>query len=253
METPEPWVYGPLELIKHAEEHQLANGDFDKRMALIGYDNAIEVSIRTFLQLHSTQRRGAEYPKVQVNTWLTNYHSLLDFFFDEFLTNLVQTPQIAKKIYIHYHDLRNNLYHEGKNFVPVERDIQGTRAAALYTFSVLFAVNGEELLQETPTLHTPNTTKINFHGSEIDIFKIPLKEGVTLFRIRYTGRSSHTCDLYDENDSRISQLITPLEGHFALSQTTTSHRYGKQANIEKDGVYVLKVLADSGIWDIEVE
>ena len=114
METPEPWVYGPLELIKHADEHQLAKGDFDKRIALIGYDNAIEVSIRTFLQLHPTQRRGLEYPKDHVNTWLTNYHSLLDFFFDEFLTNLGQTPQIAKNTYIHYHDLRNNLYHKGK-------------------------------------------------------------------------------------------------------------------------------------------
>jgi len=140
-----------------------------------------------------------------------------------------------------------------KKFVPAERDIQGARVAALYIFSVLFAVNGEELLQETPTLHTLSTKKSNFHGSEIDIFKIPLKEGVTLFRIRYTGRSSHTCDLYDENDSRIAQLITPLEGSYTLAQTTTSHRYGKQANIEQDGVYVLKVRANSGIWDIEVE
>ena len=45
----EPWIYGPSELIKHAEEHLQVNGDFDKRMALVSYDNVIEVSIDTYL------------------------------------------------------------------------------------------------------------------------------------------------------------------------------------------------------------
>ncbi len=47
METLEPWIYGVLELVKHADEHHEANGEFDRRMALVGYDNSIEVSINT--------------------------------------------------------------------------------------------------------------------------------------------------------------------------------------------------------------
>ena len=53
-----------------------------------------------------------------------------------------QNPRIAKSAIIHYHNLRNKLYHEGKNFVPVERDIQGAREAALYIFATLFNTNG---------------------------------------------------------------------------------------------------------------
>ncbi len=143
----EPWIYSLLELMKHAEEHRQANGEFDKRIALIGYDNAIEVSISTYLQLHPTQRGGASYANEQVNKWLANYHSLLDFFFDEFMKTLGQKPPIAKQNVIYYHKLRNDLYHEGKSFVPTERDIENARKAALYIFSILFKVKGEELIQ----------------------------------------------------------------------------------------------------------
>ena len=40
MPTLKPWVRGPFELIRHAEGHLKAGTDFDKRMALISFDNA---------------------------------------------------------------------------------------------------------------------------------------------------------------------------------------------------------------------
>jgi DNA-directed RNA polymerase delta subunit len=149
----DPWIYSLLELMKHAEEHRQANGEFDKRIALIGYDNAIEVSISTYLQLHPTQRGGASYQNELVKKWLANYHSLLDFFFDEFMKTLNQKPPVAKQNVIYYHNLRNDLYHEGKSLVPAERDIKDARKAALYIFSTLFKVKGEELIQTLPPLH----------------------------------------------------------------------------------------------------
>jgi len=250
METLKPWIFGPLELIKHAEEHQQTNKDFDKRMALIGYDNAIEVSIRTYLQLHPTQREGIEYTRENVAKWLTNYHSLLNFFFDEFTKTLGQTPPIAKNTYIHYHNLRNNLYHEGKDFVPPERDVQGIHAAALYIFSTLFNVDGEELLKNSPTLHTPITRKFNFQGTGYDAFKAPLKVGPTIFRIIYKGKSYHTCELLDEQNNVIARLIR----YPSNSPTRVStHQYSVTRYIEKEGIYLLKVHANTGTWRIEVE
>jgi hypothetical protein len=233
MVTLEPWAYVPFELIKHAEEHQKANGDFDRRIALISYDNAIEVSISTYLQLHPTQRGGAQYSKEQVNKWLANYHSSLDFFFNEFMKTLGRTPPIAKETYIHYHNLRNNLYHEGKNFVPPHRDIQGARAAAIYIFSTLFQVNGEELLKNSPTLHTLTTGKFHFRGSGNDICKVPLNVGPALFRITFEGLSFHSVDLHDENDKQIANLIFLSEGLIPL--TSGTRKYGKTANIKKEG------------------
>lgn len=251
MVTPEPWVYGPLELIKHAEEHQQANGDFDRRMALIGYDNAIEVSISTYLLLHPAQRRGAEYQKEDVTKWLANYHSLLAFFFDKFVKDSGEKPLIKRVDIIHYHDLRNNLYHEGKYLVPSERDIQGARAAALYIFSTLFHVNGEELLKTAPTMHTWTTRKFNFQGSGNDIFKFPLKAGPAIFRITYRGGRRHSCDLRDEDDLPVAGLLSFSEGFSRVS--TSTHKYSKTTNIKKEGVYLLKVSTTDGTWVVEVE
>lgn len=146
----EPWIYNSLELIKHAEEHQQVNRDFDRHIALIGYDNAIEVHISTYLHLHPSQRAGTTYRREDVNEWLKNYHTLLNFFFDEFLLATKQTSPIEKNRLIHYHSLRNNLYHEGKSVVPTVRDIEGAHRATLFVFSSLFHINGEEHLKKIP-------------------------------------------------------------------------------------------------------
>jgi hypothetical protein len=72
-----PWARGPFELIRHAEGHLKAGTDFDKRMALISFDNAIEVAITTYLRLHPAQRSGKTYQRDAVDKWLANYHSKL--------------------------------------------------------------------------------------------------------------------------------------------------------------------------------
>jgi hypothetical protein len=70
-----PWAIGPLELIKHANEHFLSAGDIDRRVALIGFDNAIEVCIDVFVRLHPQLRGGHEITKEDSARFLANYHS----------------------------------------------------------------------------------------------------------------------------------------------------------------------------------
>jgi hypothetical protein len=48
-------------------------------MALINYDNAIELSIATYLALDPKQRAGQSFPRDNVAQWLATYHSKLDF------------------------------------------------------------------------------------------------------------------------------------------------------------------------------
>ena len=83
MSVLKPWAQGPFELIVHAESHMRDGEDFDRRMALISFDNSIEVSITTYLTLNPIQRNGAQYQREDVARWLTNYHTKLDFFNDE--------------------------------------------------------------------------------------------------------------------------------------------------------------------------
>ena len=41
-----PWADGPRELLQHSIDHLDSGSDFDKRVAMIGIDNAVELIIK---------------------------------------------------------------------------------------------------------------------------------------------------------------------------------------------------------------
>lgn len=141
-----PWAQGPFELIVHAETHLRDGEDFDRRMALISFDNSIEVSITTYLTLNPIQRNGVEYQREDVDRWLKNYHTKIDFFADELRRRSIP-EDIGKSDIIWYHDHRNEQYHGGSRGVPEIRVLNEVRKTSLWVFSVLFSVqNVEQIL-----------------------------------------------------------------------------------------------------------
>jgi hypothetical protein len=147
MSTLPPWALGPFELILHAEMHYRNGGDLDRRIAMIGYDNAIEVAIHTYLKLHPIQRQNRSYTKAEVDRWLENYHTKIDFFEVEVTTRgLTVICQKAELVW--YHEVRNGQYHIGGATIPQTRELQGIRKAALWVFNVLFDVPDVESLLE---------------------------------------------------------------------------------------------------------
>jgi len=150
-----PWAYGPFELLIHAELHMRDGQDFDRRMALISFDNAIEVAITTYLSLHPIQRQNREYPSAQVEQWLHDYHSKIDFFMIEIQQRSVAC-ECEKADIIWYHNVRNGQYHEGAATIPQERELQGIRKVALWIFSVLFDVPNVDQLVESRIIQITN-------------------------------------------------------------------------------------------------
>ena len=73
------WASEPFELIVHAEGHRSNGEEFDKRMALISFDNAIEVAISTFLNFRPIHPMNRCYKNSEIGSWLSNFHSKLDF------------------------------------------------------------------------------------------------------------------------------------------------------------------------------
>jgi len=132
-----PWAYGPFEILLHAELHYRSTDDFDRRIAMVGFDNAIEVAITTYLNLHPMQRGNRIYPPETVKKWLDNYHTKVEFFFLECGTRAL-TVTTEKSVIIWYHQVRNTQYHVGGATVPQRRELDGVRAAAYEVFSVLF-------------------------------------------------------------------------------------------------------------------
>lgn len=138
-----PWAYGPFEILLHAELHYRLGEDFDRRIAMIGFDNAIEVAITTYLGLHPIQRGNRQYPNADVVRWLNNYHTKVDFFFQECVTRQVAVVGQHDEI-VWYHEVRNGQYHVGGATIPQRRELDGVRAAALEVFAVLFEVADAE-------------------------------------------------------------------------------------------------------------
>ena len=138
-----PWANGPFELMVHAESHLRGTDDFDRRIALISFDNAIEVAITTYLTLNPVQRGGRSYPRINVDTWMRNYHTKLDFFEKEIGTRNI-TWSVEKSHIIWVHDHRNEQYHGGLKGIPEVNTLRIARTAALWVFAVLFDVSDAE-------------------------------------------------------------------------------------------------------------
>jgi hypothetical protein len=135
-----PWATGPFELIVHGEEHFRNGDDFDRRIALISFDNAIEVIITTYLSLHPVQRGGREYKREDVDKWLNKYHDKLNFIDCE-LTQRNLAWKVDRSHILWAHDHRNEQYHGGKKGTPEKQVLEIVRNAALWLFGLLFAVD----------------------------------------------------------------------------------------------------------------
>lgn len=141
-----PWAYGPFDLLVHAELHRQGTEDFDRRIALISYDNAIEVAITVYLTLNPIQRQGCTYPKDDVEKALNNYHTKIEFFILE-IQKRNCTVECDQAEIVWYHEVRNNQYHGGAATIPQERELDGIRKAAIWIFSTLFDTpNAEDLI-----------------------------------------------------------------------------------------------------------
>jgi hypothetical protein len=167
-----PWMRGPFELIRHADGHRVAKGDTDRRIALIGFDNAIEVAIDVFIRLHPKIRGGVEIPRAQVEVATRTYHSKIEFL-DSYVQDRKMPLRVSVEDIVWYHQLRNELYHSGNGMVPEEYVIVGARSAALAVFQALFGVDISELLlvDNTPAKEVAHRALIPSQNPEMEFLR----------------------------------------------------------------------------------
>jgi hypothetical protein len=132
-----PWAYGPFEVLMHAEMHHRKLENLDRRIAMIGFDNAIEVAITTYVALHPIQRGNREYANSVVEACLKNFHTKVDFFLEECQRRSIY-PGAKKDEIVWFHEVRNGQYHNGGAAIPQRRELDGVRTAAIEVFGVLF-------------------------------------------------------------------------------------------------------------------
>lgn len=194
-----PWADGPFELLVHAEGHFRSGEDFDRRMALISFDNTIEVSITTYLALHPIQRGNRTYKNEEIEKWIRNYHSKLDFLDAELISRKL-TWRIPKSHIIWAHEHRNEQYHGGSKGTPEKKTLQVVRGAALWIFGVLYDVeNPEQILNDAIVASIPS---VPIRTREYDC-ALDEEFGITII----AGRKYYTSELLFGVDPIIYQSI----------------------------------------------
>jgi hypothetical protein len=138
-----PWNSGPFELLVHAEGHLITGEDFDRRIALISFDNAVEVAITTYLTLNPIQRGGRSYPRADVDQWQTNYHTKLDFLDHELSTRAIAW-QVERSYVVWAHDQRNEHHARIRTSTRFSGVPPWPPEAALWVFSTLYGVDDIE-------------------------------------------------------------------------------------------------------------
>lgn len=193
MTTVRNWARGPFELIVHAEGHLRTGDDIDRRMALISFDNAVEVTITAYLGLNPVHRGGASYPTADVDKWLKNYHTKLDFIALELARRGGLPWKVERDDILWAHDQRNEQYHGGTGGIPARRTITTIRNAAIWIFGLLFNVTDveKEMDDELSSLAPPKSPSRrpdydkaidNEHGI-VDLAELPYYASELLFAI----------------------------------------------------------------------
>jgi len=131
-----PWTDGPRELLQHAADHLRLGEDFDRRIAMISVDNAVELAIKTYLGLPERARGSSGPGRKELEAASESFPSLLDLL-DRHAADRLTGVDLGDVEW--YHRLRNQLYHSG-NGITVERArVEAYFQIALTLFENLFA------------------------------------------------------------------------------------------------------------------
>ena len=213
MITLAPWANGPFELIVHAEEHLRNGDDFDRRIALISFDDAIEVAITTYLTLHPIQRDNREYAKAKLEVWLRNFHTKLDFLEEELTTRSLAWT-VKKSHIVWAHDHRNEQYHGGKKGTPEQSVLAIARTASMWIFGILFEVTDvDAAVKEAVQTSLPQIVPLR--NKEYDEAIDTAIDAVTLGDSVYTASEllfSTDYDAYRELGASLVEEVEPVRG-----------------------------------------
>jgi hypothetical protein len=207
---PNPWTDGPRELIQHAVDHLALGGDFDRRIAMISVDNAIELMIKTYLGLPE-RTRGFKGPgRKELETVSESFPGLLDLL-QNYATHKITGLSLDDIEW--YHRLRNQLYHSGNGLTVEVSKVETYLQLAISLFESLFGC--------LPAIDHASATHTKA-GQFLDLWnkfdrglrqQLPPKEGFAYhWKREYVEKvNPHAIELYNAVSQFRNELVHGLE------------------------------------------
>lgn len=143
-----PWVTGPKELLQHGLEHLTKNTDLDRRIAMISIDNAVELTIKTYLSL-PRRATGINISRTEYEKTSESFPRLLDALEQCANDKLVGIDLVDLEW---YHRLRNKIYHEGSGITVERQKAENYAEIAKILFQNLFETPMEVPKDIRPTV-----------------------------------------------------------------------------------------------------
>lgn len=113
----QPWAAGPREILEHGIGLLRKDSDKNRRLALLSVDNAVELTIKTYLGLPK-RISGINVPRKEYAEFSESFPKLLDAL-ELYASDKVPGLDLGEIEW--FHRLRNQLYHQG-NGLTVDRD-----------------------------------------------------------------------------------------------------------------------------------
>jgi len=144
------WASGAIELLSHADSHIDSKSAFDKRIAFISVDNAIENIVRTFLALPKS-KSGVSVKRREIDEARNSFPKLLEILYNYAGDKLIGIDDADIE---HYHRIRNTLYHQGTGLSVDEQYLTAYRGIAEVLLQNLFNEKVEEHQTDKISLET---------------------------------------------------------------------------------------------------
>ncbi len=131
------WASGAVVLLRHADSHTDMVSAFDKRIAFVSIDNAVEVSTRAFLSMPET-KSGVKVSRADIEAAGNSFPKLVALLFDRVGSRLAGIDAADIE---HYHRIRNQLYHEGTGLSVDDQYLRAYRSIAGLLLMKLFGIS----------------------------------------------------------------------------------------------------------------
>ena len=140
--TQNPWLSGCYELLEHGIEHFLKDTEFDRRLAMISIDNALELAVKTYI---SRNLRVLNIKRKDYNNIKRDFSKLLSLIL-KVAPNKINEQELSN--IEHNHELRNNLYHEGIGISVNKEIVKSYSEEAISLISKLYEVDLGNLVKK---------------------------------------------------------------------------------------------------------
>src|SRR2546427_2644304 len=132
-----PWASGPGEILLHAVQLLSEDSDTNRRLALILIDNAVELTVKTYLSL-PRRITGVKLGRKDLDEIAESFPALLDAL-EQHAADKLAGIDLGEIEW--YHRVRNELYHQGNGLTVERQKVEVYSELAKLLFRALFDVD----------------------------------------------------------------------------------------------------------------